>query len=99
MEDGKIGFEEEYRLMLYRHWSLYDSMYFSNYVASKLGIWKTDGKETQAFNSLPRCHLKDFCNCRTGKDELEVFLARMGFSLVQCRQKLVLELDTIWVSH
>lgn len=29
--------------MLYRHWTLYDSMYYSNYVATKLGVWKQRG--------------------------------------------------------
>ena len=43
VEDGKITFEEEYRFMLYRHWSLYESMFHSNYVAARLGIWRTSG--------------------------------------------------------
>lgn len=37
--------EDEYRFMLFRHWSLYDSMYHSGYVASKLGVWKDAGKK------------------------------------------------------
>jgi len=41
---GRIRFlEKEYRFMLYRHWSLYDSMYHSNYVAAKLRVWQDDG--------------------------------------------------------
>ncbi|KAJ2960378.1 hypothetical protein NQZ79_g4190 [Umbelopsis isabellina] len=40
-----IKFEDEYRFMLYRHWSLYDSMFHSGYVASKLGVWKEFGKK------------------------------------------------------
>ena len=28
MEVGRIAFEMEYRFMLHRHWSLYDSMYY-----------------------------------------------------------------------
>ena len=44
-EEGRIVFEEEYRFMLHRHWSLYDAMYYSNYVASRLGIWKENGRE------------------------------------------------------
>ncbi|OQS02862.1 cell division control protein 45 [Thraustotheca clavata] len=60
---GTIAFEEEYRFLLYRHWSLYNSMYYSNYIAAKLKTWQS-----------------------AGKDELEVFLARMGLSLKECQQ-------------
>jgi hypothetical protein len=31
--------------MLFRHWTLYDAMYHSSYVASKLGIWKERGRK------------------------------------------------------
>lgn len=31
--------------MLFRHWNLYDAMYHSSYVASKLGIWKERGRK------------------------------------------------------
>ena len=30
--------------MLLRHWTLYDSMYHSQYVASRLGIWRHPGR-------------------------------------------------------
>ncbi|KAI8092402.1 DNA replication pre-initiation complex subunit Cdc45 [Gilbertella persicaria] len=40
-----IRAEDEYRFMLFRHWSLYESMYHSGYVSSKLGIWKDAGKK------------------------------------------------------
>ncbi|RHY30903.1 hypothetical protein DYB32_003940 [Aphanomyces invadans] len=40
VQNGAIAFEEEYRFMLYRHWSLYESMYYSNYVAAKLKTWQ-----------------------------------------------------------
>ena len=30
---------------MYRHWNLYDSMYYSTYIASRLGIWKSNGKK------------------------------------------------------
>ena len=40
-----IQYEEEFRFMLFRHWSLYDSMYHSSYIASKLGIWKERGRK------------------------------------------------------
>ena len=35
---------KDLRIMLYRHWSLYESLYYSNYIAAKLGIWKEPGK-------------------------------------------------------
>jgi cell division control protein 45 len=41
-----IWFEEEYRFMLHRHWSLFDSMHHSSYIASKLHTYKANGKET-----------------------------------------------------
>ncbi|KAI9469765.1 MAG: DNA replication pre-initiation complex subunit Cdc45 [Benjaminiella poitrasii] len=40
-----IKSEDEYRFIMFRHWSLYDSMYHSGYVASKLGVWKDAGKK------------------------------------------------------
>eukprot|EP00611_Tribonema_gayanum_P009773 TRINITY_DN1964_c2_g1_i2.p1 TRINITY_DN1964_c2_g1~~TRINITY_DN1964_c2_g1_i2.p1 ORF type:complete len:658 (-),score=278.74 TRINITY_DN1964_c2_g1_i2:501-2474(-) len=63
-ERGRIAFEMELRFMLHRHWSLYEAMYYSNYVASKLRVWTTPGRQ-----------------------RMEELLAKMGFSLEQCRQK------------
>lgn len=40
------------------------SMYFSNFIASKLNVWNSNGRH-----------------------RLEEFLAKMGFSLEQCKQK------------
>jgi len=31
--------------MLYRHWTLYDSMWHSQYIATRLGIWKEQGQK------------------------------------------------------
>ena len=42
---GRIQFTEEYRFMLHRHWSLFDSMYYSRYVSSRLRIWSHGGAE------------------------------------------------------
>lgn len=42
---GNITFDYEYRFMLLRHWNLYASMYHSQYVASRLGIWKESGRK------------------------------------------------------
>ncbi|KAF9438183.1 hypothetical protein BGZ76_009390, partial [Entomortierella beljakovae] len=44
-DDGTIKCAEEYRFMMVRHWSLYESMYHSNYVASRLGIWREPGRK------------------------------------------------------
>ncbi|KAK3808531.1 MAG: CDC45 family [Benniella sp.] len=44
-EEGAIQCTEEYRFMMVRHWSLYESMYHSNYVASRLGIWREPGRK------------------------------------------------------
>jgi cell division control protein 45 len=43
-DDHSIRPSEEFRFTLYRHWNLYDAMYHSGYVASKMGIWREKGK-------------------------------------------------------
>ena len=42
--DGIFIDQKDLRLMLLKHWTLYDSMYYCNYIASKIGIWKEPGK-------------------------------------------------------
>ncbi|EIW85425.1 CDC45-like protein [Coniophora puteana RWD-64-598 SS2] len=44
-DDLSVRATEELRFMLFRHWNLYDAMYHSSYVASKLGIWKERGRK------------------------------------------------------
>jgi cell division control protein 45 len=44
-DDHSIRATEELRFMMFRHWNLYDAMYHSSYVASKLGIWKERGRK------------------------------------------------------
>ena len=44
-DDYSINFIEDLQLMQLRHWNLYDSMYHSSYVATKLGIWKQKGRQ------------------------------------------------------
>ena len=45
-DDYRILYKEkEFRFMLFRHWSLYESIYHSTYVASKLGIWREKGRQ------------------------------------------------------
>jgi hypothetical protein len=43
-QTGHIELSSDYRFFLYRHWSLYDSMFHSVYVASKFTIWNSRGK-------------------------------------------------------
>ena len=42
-EELIIRGEDEFRFVLFRHWSLWDSMYHSSYVANRLGLWKDRG--------------------------------------------------------
>ncbi len=44
-ENGRILFQDEYKFMLLRHTSLWDSLLHSNFVASKLQVWKSSGKQ------------------------------------------------------
>ncbi|KAF8630370.1 hypothetical protein AX15_002934 [Amanita polypyramis BW_CC] len=44
-DDVSVRATEELRFTLFRHWTLYDAMYHSSYVASKLGIWKEQGRK------------------------------------------------------
>lgn len=44
-DDTSIRPSDELRFALFRHWNLYDAMYHSPYVASKLGIWKERGRK------------------------------------------------------
>ena len=41
---GSIIPSYEFRFMFMRSWSLYNSVYYSNYVVSKLRLWTDDGK-------------------------------------------------------
>ncbi|KAI9246196.1 CDC45 family [Sporodiniella umbellata] len=50
---GEIEIGDEYRFMLLRHWSLYDSMYYSSYVASTLSLWNdTENNKLHSFFAL-----------------------------------------------
>ncbi|ORY40218.1 CDC45-like protein [Rhizoclosmatium globosum] len=44
-DDRSIKCVEEFRLMLMRHWSFYDCMFYSQYVAAQLGTWKEKGRQ------------------------------------------------------
>ena len=44
-EIGTITMEQDLKLMLLRHWSLFDSMSNSNYIVAKMNIWKEPGQK------------------------------------------------------
>ena len=49
-DDRRLQYNEEFRFMLLRHWTLYDSMLHSNYVATTLQTWTERGRAN--LNSL-----------------------------------------------
>lgn len=44
-DDRSITQVDELHLMLLRHWSLYDALLHSSYVATRLGVWKEQGRK------------------------------------------------------
>ncbi|KAI9510893.1 CDC45-like protein [Russula earlei] len=44
-DDMSVRTTDELRFELVRHWTLYDAMFHSSYVAGKLGIWKEQGRK------------------------------------------------------
>ena len=44
-ENGRILSQSEYKFMLLRHTSLWDSLLHSNFVASKLQVWRAEGRQ------------------------------------------------------
>lgn len=44
-DDTSVRVSDELRFTLFRHWTLYDAMFHSSYVAGKLGIWKERGRK------------------------------------------------------
>lgn len=44
-DDNSVYASDELRFMMFRHWNLYDAMYHSSYVATRLGIWKERGRK------------------------------------------------------
>ena len=74
-EKGNLYSDTDLRFMLLRHWSLYDAMFFSPFVASRLAVWKSHGKEklqtlfAKLGVSLEQCkqkwvHMNDKCRRR-----------------------------------
>lgn len=43
-KNGTIFVESDMRLMLMRHWNLYDSLYYSDYFATKLDLYSQNGE-------------------------------------------------------
>jgi cell division control protein 45 len=44
-DSSQLSVDTDYYLFLLRHWTLYDSFYYSNYVNAKLKIWSEDGRK------------------------------------------------------
>lgn len=40
-----LSMDKDYHLFLLRHWTLYDSFFYSSHVNSKLNLWTEDGKK------------------------------------------------------
>lgn len=40
-----LSIDKDYHLFLLRHWTLYDSFFYSSHVNSKLNLWTEDGKK------------------------------------------------------
>jgi len=43
-DEARIRSSDEYRFMAHRHWNLYDSMYHSSFIATRLGVWRSAGQ-------------------------------------------------------
>lgn len=60
--DGVISFESDLRFVLLRHWSVYNSMLNSDFIASRLGAWREKGRRQLelllAKMAFPLCQCK-----------------------------------------
>ncbi|EWC46052.1 hypothetical protein DRE_04626 [Drechslerella stenobrocha 248] len=87
-EDYSLRLSPEFRFLLIRHWSLYDSMLHSPYLASKLHLWSEHGRKrlhkllATMGTSLQQCNQKyvymDMDLKRGLRDKLEVYKGRYG---------------------
>lgn len=79
---GSISFHpSEYTFFLYRHWNLTESLFHTPYVASRLGVWKDQGKrKLQTFFAKMGIPLKE-CN------------VAFNVMRVDCRNKLSSKLE------
>lgn len=60
----RIDSVQELRLSLMRHWTVYEALQHSPYIASRLGLYQQSGRE-----------------------RLDIWLARMGIPLEECKQE------------
>lgn len=44
-DSSLLTIDTDYYLFLLRHWTLYDSFFYSNFVNAKLGVWKEEGRK------------------------------------------------------
>ncbi|ODV73031.1 DNA replication initiation factor CDC45 [Cyberlindnera jadinii NRRL Y-1542] len=44
-DSSQLSVDTDYYLFLLRHWTLYDSFFYSNYVNAKLSIWSEEGRK------------------------------------------------------
>lgn len=44
-DSTSLSIERDYHLFLLRHWTLYDSFFYSSHVNSKLNLWREDGRK------------------------------------------------------
>lgn len=44
-DSNSLSIDKDYHLFLLRHWTLYDSFFYSSLVNSKLSLWREDGKK------------------------------------------------------
>lgn len=44
-DSNTLAIDKDYQLFLLRHWTLYDSFFYSSLVNSKLNLWTEDGKK------------------------------------------------------
>eukprot|EP00826_Nyctotherus_ovalis_P046960 TRINITY_DN5348_c0_g1_i11.p1 TRINITY_DN5348_c0_g1~~TRINITY_DN5348_c0_g1_i11.p1 ORF type:complete len:208 (+),score=77.77 TRINITY_DN5348_c0_g1_i11:576-1199(+) len=57
---GTILSQQELQFMLLRHWNLYESAYYSNFIAARLLMWKESGRhELNRFFALLGISLED----------------------------------------
>lgn len=54
VNNNDISLCEEYKFMVYRHWTLYDAMYHSSYIASRLGIWRSSQNQSKLKKMLAK---------------------------------------------
>ncbi|KAF3917645.1 hypothetical protein AA313_de0207178 [Arthrobotrys entomopaga] len=87
-EDYSLRLSPEFRFLMIRHWSLYDSMLHSPYLASKLHLWSEHGKKrlhkllATMGMSLQQCQQKyvymDTDLKRELREKLDTYKSRYG---------------------